>query len=220
MHMLRTIAASFGLALVSAVATTTTAAAEQIHADVWVDNWFAFYLNDRQVAEDHVPITTERSFNAESFTFDAERPFALNFIVKDYKQNDTGLEYIGTPRQQMGDGGFIAQFSDASGKPVAVTDTDWRCLVIQNAPNDPACARERNPVAGQGPCAFTKIPEPAGWTALGFDDSAWPQATQHSAHEVGPKDGYDQIRWNRDAQFIWGPDLKTNNTLLCRLVVK
>ena len=217
MNFPRTIAVCLGFVLTTAA---TAAAAEQIHADVWVDNWFAFYLNDRHVAEDHVPITTERSFNAESFTFSAERPFALNFVVKDYKQNDTGLEYIGTPRQQMGDGGFIAQFSDASGKPVAVTNTDWRCLVIHNAPADPSCAREKHPVAGQGPCAFTKIPEPAGWTALGFDDSAWPKATEHSAHEVGPKGGYDQIRWNRDAQFIWGPDLKTNNTLLCRLVVK
>ncbi len=217
MHLPRTIAASFGLVLALGA---TTATAEQIHADVWVDNWFSFYLNDKHVAEDHVPITTERSFNAESFTFSASRPFALNFIVKDYKQNDTGLEYIGTPRQQMGDGGFIAQFSDDAGKPVALTDKSWRCLVIQNAPNDPACARERNPVAGKAPCGFTKIDEPTGWKALTFDDSAWPRATEHSAREVGPKDGYDRIRWNPAARFIWGPDLKTNNTLLCRLVVK
>jgi len=36
------------------------------------------------VAEDSVPIATERSFNAESFTFDAEPPFTLGLIVKDF----------------------------------------------------------------------------------------------------------------------------------------
>ena len=212
MHPMQLRAASLGLLL--AVAT-----AESIHADVWVDNWFTFFLNETPVAEDSVPITTERSFNAESFAFEAERPFALNFIVKDFKQDDTGLEYIGTPRQQMGDGGFIAQFTDAGGKQVAVTNSGWRCLVIHDAPADASCARERNPVAGQGPCGFTVTPEPDGWKAVNFDDSGWPAATEHSAREVGPKDGYDRIRWSSDARFIWGPDLKTNNTLLCRLVV-
>ncbi len=217
MNFSRAKAACLGLAMASCA---TAAGAETIHADVWVDNWFAFYLNDKKVAEDSVPITTERSFNAESFDFNAERPFALNFVVKDFKQDDTGLEYIGTARQQMGDGGFIAQFVDATGKSVAVTNSSWRCLVIHDAPSSPSCANERQPVAGKGPCGFTAIPEPAGWKALDFDDSAWPKATEHSARDVGPKDGYDRIRWSSTAKFIWGPDLKTNNTLLCRLVVK
>jgi hypothetical protein len=209
-----------GLGLAAALAClASTATAETIHADVWADNWFAFYLDATPVAEDSVPITTERSFNAESFSFEAERPFALNFIVKDFKQNDTGLEYIGTNRQQMGDAGFIAQFFDGSGALVA-TDSDWRCLVVQDAPADANCAGEANPVAGLGACAFSESPEPAGWQTLAFDDSAWPPATEYSAREVSPKDGYDRIRWDNAASLIWGPDLKTNNTLLCRRVVE
>ncbi len=141
------------IALGLSIALTGGAMAETFHADVWVDNWFKFYVNEKPVAEDHVPITTERSFNAESFDFTAKRPFVLNFIVKDFKQNDTGLEYIGTRRQQMGDGGFIAQIM-AGGRPVAVTNANWRCLVIHHAPASPQCARERNPVAGKGPCAL------------------------------------------------------------------
>ncbi len=217
MRLRRLIELGLGAALISAA---TAAHAETIHADVWTDNWFKFYLNDTPIKEDSVPITTERSFNKESFEFDATRPFALNFIVKDYTKNDTGLEYIGTNRQQMGDGGFIAQFTDKSGKLVAGTSGDWRCLVIFDAPSSPACAKEKNPVAGQGPCGFTKIPEPDGWKAVSFDDSSWPKATEHTAAEVGPKDGYDQVRWNAAAKLIWGPDLKTNNTLLCRIVIK
>lgn len=194
------------------------ALAETFKADVWADNWFAFYANDTKVAEDSVPITTERSFNAESFSFEAARPVALNFIVKDFKENDTGLEYIGSNRQQMGDGGFIAQFTSASGS--AVTNNNWRCLVIHDAPASPDCARERNPKAGSGACGFTEIAEPSGWKAIGFDDSNWPKATEYSEQAVGPKDGYDQIRWNSSAKLIWGPDLKSNNTLLCRMVLR
>ena len=87
--------------------------AETFSADVWADNWFEMRMNGEQVAEDSVPITTERSFNAESFTFDAERPFVIGLVAKDFKENDTGLEYIGTGRQQMGDGGVIVQIRDA-----------------------------------------------------------------------------------------------------------
>lgn len=61
----------------------------------------------------------------------------INFIIKDFKENDTGLEYIGSSRQQMGDGGFIAQFTDTkTGEIIAVTDADWKCKVIHEAPLD------------------------------------------------------------------------------------
>lgn len=76
-------------------------------ADVWADNWFAFHVNGVAVAEDSVPITTERSFNAECFSFEVERPFVFGFVANDFKEDDTGPEYIGSRRQQMGDGGVI-----------------------------------------------------------------------------------------------------------------
>jgi len=192
-----------------------------VKGEVWADNWFAFYLGNTLIKEDSVPITTERSFNAEVFTFSATYPLQLNFIAKDFKENDTGLEYIGSPRQQMGDGGLIAQFTNAdTGELIAATDSSWACLVIHEAPLDTACAKEANPVAGQGPCTFTAIDEPAGWKDAVFDDSSWSRATVYTAQQVGPKDGYDQIRWNSLAQLIWGPDLKKDNTILCRLTVK
>lgn len=215
--MLRTV---FAGGLLIATFGVGQAAAESISADVWADNWFAFYLNDTKVAEDSVPITTERSFNKESFSFNATRPFALNFIVKDFKQDDSGLEYIGSDRQQMGDGGLIAQFLDGSGKAVAVTNNEWRCLVIHDAPAQKSCESEPNPVPGQGACGFTEVDAPNGWQNIDFDDSSWAQANEYSEREVGPKDGYDQVRWDGNAELIWGPDLETNNTLLCRIVVR
>ena len=141
-------------------------------------------------------------------------------MVKDYIKNDTGLEYIGTDRQQMGDGGFIAQFTNAdTGELIAVTDSNWAGLVIHMAPLDESCAKQSNPVAGTAPCGFTKLEEPSGWKLLGFDDSLWAKATIYSAQQVGPKQGYDEISWNPAAKLIWGPDLKKDNTILYRLTV-
>ncbi|MCA9839870.1 MAG: hypothetical protein KC422_23380 [Trueperaceae bacterium] len=192
-----------------------------VQADIWADNWFAFYLNDELIKEDSVPISTERSFNKESFRFEASYPLVLGIIAKDYKENDTGLEYIGSNRQQMGDGGLIAQFKNAeTGELIAVTSSDWMCLVIHEAPLDKACEQAANPVAGQGTCGFTDLEEPEGWKSLDFDASRWRSATAYTAAQVGPKDGFDQVQWDSSAQLIWGPDLETDNTILCRLYLE
>jgi hypothetical protein len=198
----------------------TSSGAVLIEGDVWADNWFALYLGDKLLVEDSVPITTERSFNAESFSFRADYPLVLNFVVKDFKEDDSGLEYIGTPKQQMGDGGIIAQFRDAAtGKPIAVTDGSWSCKVIHRGPLDDSCERESHPVAGQAPCEFIAIDEPIGWKRLDFDDSGWDRATVYAESDVRPKDGYYQINWHPSAKLIWGADLKKDNTILLRLVI-
>ncbi len=199
--------------------STSIASAESFSADVWADNWFEMRINGQTVAEDSVPITTERSFNAESFQFEATRPFTIGLIAKDFKENDTGLEYIGTRRQQMGDGGVIAQIRNAAGETVVVTNADWQCSVIHTAPLDKSCEDESNPVAGQGACGFTASDAPDGWDSAGFDATAWPQADIYTAAQVDPKMGYDDITWTPEAQFIWGPDLEQSNTVLCRLTV-
>ena len=93
-------------------------------------------------------------------------------------------------------------------------------MVTHNAPSDKSCEKSNKPVAGQGACGFTETAEPAGWKSVNFDDSNWPNASEHSERAVGPKDGYDQISWARDAKIIWGPDLETDNTILCRLKVE
>ena len=198
----------------------STGIAVTVQADVWADNWFALYLDDVLIKEDSVAITTERSFNNEVFTFDATYPLHINVILKDYIQDDTGLEYIGTDRQQIGDGGFIAQFSDAeTGMRIAVTNSDWKCVPIHIAPLNANCAAQAQPIAGEGACTNTITAEPNGWKSPSFDDATWPAATIYTARDVGPKEGYDAISWDSSAQFIWGPDLKTNNTVLCRVTI-
>ncbi|MEO1748383.1 MAG: PEBP family protein [Pseudomonadota bacterium] len=207
-------------ALAAGLVSSVAANAETVDADIWADNWFGFYINGELLFEDSVPITTERSFNKESFRYqEPDKPYVIGIMAKDFKEDNTGLEYIGSRRQQMGDGGLIAQFQ-SGGQTVAATNSDWKCLVIHQAPTDKSCERERNPVAGQGACGFVETPEPAGWSTIDFDDSAWASATEHSAREVGPKDGYDQVRWSSNAKIIWGADLETDNTILCRKVVE
>ena len=202
------------------VTVVDTPGAVAVKGEVWADNWFAFYLGEELIVEDSTPLTTERSFNAEAFVFNADYPMQLNFLVRDFKENDTGLEYIGARNQQMGDGGFIAQFTDyLSGEAIAVSSRNWRCLVVHEAPLDRSCEDAEDPVAGVAPCAFDVTPEPVGWRTLSFDDSAWPAATEFSAAAVRPKGGYDGIDWRGDARLIWSADLETHNTVLCRLTV-
>ena len=201
---------------VTAASTTTTAVASSLKGEVWVDNWFQLYVGNTLTATDSVPITTERSFNSETFNFTATYPFDLNFIIKDYKANDSGLEYIGTPQQQIGDGGFIAQITDTgTGKVVAVSSASWKCKVIQKAPLNPTCVSDQTATS----CLFTNGTEPTGWKNTGFDTSTWESATEYTATTVGVKQGYYDITWNSAAKLIWTSDLKLDNTLLCKATV-
>jgi len=203
------------------VTVVETPGAISFRGEVWADNWFSFHVGDHFVIEDSTSITTERSFNAEVFTFNADYPLQLNFVAKDFRQDDTGLEYIGRSNQQMGDGGLIAQFTEVeTGNLVAVTNEAWRCLVLHEAPLDRACKDEAEPEPGVGPCGFIASDEPDGWQALEFDDAEWPAATEYSAAQVRPKGGYDAIDWDGSARLIWTGDRETHNTLLGRLTVE
>ncbi len=196
---------------------TSQSGAPQFKAEVWADNWFALYVNGELVGEDSVPITTERSFNAETITFTADYPLTIAIEAKDFKETDSGLEYIGERNQQMGDGGIIAQITDLStGNVVAVTNSTWQVLVIHRAPLNPDCEKASNPDTA---CRFEKTEAPAGWASADFDASQWETATEWSEGAVRPKDGYDDIDWNGSARLIWGSDLEVDNTILLRFTV-
>jgi hypothetical protein len=188
-----------------------------VQADVWVDNWFALYVGDELIKEDSVPYNTERSFNAESFSFDIALPAVLSLVMKDFKENDSGLEYIGSRRQQMGDGGFVAQFVDAmTNSPLTMSDESWRCIAVHQAPINKSCERSANP---EQACEAIIHPDPDNWRSADFDDSDWPKAVVHSAREVRPHGGFNRVTWNADARLIWTDDLETDNTVLCRFTI-
>lgn len=205
--------------------TTTTTVADEatapvetitVLAEVWADNWFSLTVNGVFVGEDSVPITTERSFNAEAFTFEATLPMTIAIEAKDFKETDSGIEYIGEGNQQMGDGGVIAQFTDVdTGEIIAVTDGSWTILPVHQAPLDKSCEKAADPDTA---CTWLILDTPTGWTAVDFDDSAWATANEWSEADVSPKDGYDAIDWNDSARLIWGTDLEIDNTVLLRTV--
>ncbi|PRP90141.1 hypothetical protein ENSA5_67590 [Enhygromyxa salina] len=192
----------------------TSAGATTYQGEVWADNWSSMYVGETLVMEDSVSITTERSFNAEVFTFEATPPFLINVVMKDFIENDSGLEYIGEPNQQMGDGGYIAQITDLdSGEVVAVSSSEWTCLTIHEAPLNTDCEDDPNP---EETCEAEISDEPAAWKSEDFDDSAWTNASEYTEAEVSPKEGYNEITWDASATLIWGADLQTHNTILCR----
>jgi hypothetical protein len=186
-------------------------------AEVWADNWFALYVNGKKVGQDSVPITTERSFNSERITFTASYPLTIGILGKDFTENASGLEYIGTLRQQMGDGGVIAQVRDnKTGKIVVVTSGTWKALVINKAPLNPTCVTSSNPLAD---CKVFSSSEPKNWSVASFSVKGWTNASTYTTAEVGVKDGYNEIAWDKSAQLIWGTDLELDNTILFRKTV-
>lgn len=198
-------------------AATEVRGSEVFTAEVWADNWFSLSVNGVQVAEDDVSLTTERSFNSQRITFSALYPFTLGLVSKDFVENESGLEYIGEPNQQMGDGGVILQVIDSRGAVVAVTNSEWRGLSIFRAPLNPECESSTDPLAE---CQSEVLDEPTGWAEPDFDDSNWALATEYTAEEVRPKEGYTQVTWDSSARLIWADDLNVDNTILWRYTVK
>ena len=187
-------------------------------AEVWADNWFSLYVNGKKVGEDSVPITTEKSFNSEKIKFTASYPLTVGVIAKDFVQNSTGLEYIGKPNQQIGDGGIIFQIREVvSGKIVASSGSDWKVFTVNTAPLNPECATSINPGVD---CKYSNTPIPSPWTSSSYKDISWKYATEFSKETVGVKDGYFNFSWSPSAALIWSSDLRLDNTILLRKIIK
>ena len=205
-------------AIVSAPAPAISATTVSFSADIWADNWFAMYVNGVKVAMDPVPITTTKSFNKVSVTFKAKYPLTVAIIAKDYVENKSGLEYIGTPQQQIGDAGLVAQIHElSSGRLVGSTSKSWKSLAVFKAPLNPECVKSSNPLAD---CRSKTISTPTNWYSSSFNDKSWTSASQYTEAQVGVKDGYNEVNWDENAKLIWSSSLTTDNTVLFRSVFK
>ena len=199
-------------------ASAVEAKLTSFQAEVWADNWFELYVNGKKVGTDSVPITTERSFNSEKIKFSATYPLTIGVIAKDYTENASGLEYIGKSNQQIGDAGFILQIREtASGKIVGFTTNKWKIFVINTAPTNPSCVNSKTPLTD---CLHKDFSIPKSWNADSFKDSSWKYATGYSKEEVGVKEGYFDITWTPSASLIWSSDLKLDNIVLFRTIIK
>ena len=198
----------------AATAATTTS----FSADIWADNWFALYVNGVKVAQDPVPLTTTKSFNKVSVKFTAKYPLTIALIGKDYVENQSGLEYIGSSQQQIGDAGIIAQIHEkASGKLVAATSKAWKSYVTFRAPLNPECVTSVSPLSE---CKSSSKALPTGWTLSTYKDSGWQAPGEYSESAVGVKDGYSQVKWDPRAHLIWSSSLTLDNTVLFRTTAK
>ena len=187
-------------------------------AEVWADNWFALYINGKKVGEDSTPITTEKSFNSEKIKFSATYPLTIGVIATDFTENASGLEYIGKPNQQIGDAGIIFQIREiVSGKVIAFSGRDWKVLTINKAPLNTECVKSANPIAE---CKSVNVTIPTTWATSTYKDSSWKYATEFSKETVGVKEGYFDYSWIPGAALVWSSDLKLDNTILLRKIVK
>jgi phosphatidylethanolamine-binding protein (PEBP) family uncharacterized protein len=170
------------------------------------------------VGEDSTPITTEKSFNSEKIKFTATYPLTIGVFAKDFTENASGLEYIGKPNQQIGDAGIILQILEvSSGRIVAQTSSDWKVLTINKAPLNPECVTSNNPTVD---CKSSNAKVPTSWASASFKDATWKFASEFSAETVGVKDGYFDFTWSPSARLVWSSDLKLDNAILLRKVVK
>lgn len=194
----------------AAQATTIT----DFKLEFWADNWATVYVNGIRVAVDPVPITTTKSFNKVSANFKASYPLTIAVVAKDYVENQSGLEYIGTSNQQIGDAGFILQIKETkTGKLAAATSSAWKSLILFRAPLNPECVTSKNPLVD---CNSSTTAAPTGWYGTKFVDSKWASAKEYYAAEVGVKDGYNEVSWGSQAKLIWTGSLTQDNTVLFR----
>ena len=134
------IALLVGATVLTPAPSTQAATTVAFQAEVWVDNWFALYVNGKKVGEDSVAYNTEKSFNSTVIKFSATYPFEIGVMARDFMENESGLEYIGKSNQQIGDAGLIMQVREIkSGKVVAASSSKWKSLVVQKAPTNPEC---------------------------------------------------------------------------------
>ena len=202
-----------------AIASATASSARvTFTADVWADNWFAMYVNGIRVATDPVPITTQKSFNKVSFTFSAKYPLTIAIVAKDYVDNSSGLEYIGTAQQQIGDAGLIAQIHEkVSGKLVASTSKSWKSYVTFKAPLNPECVSSKTPTTT---CLSKVVNSPSSWYSSSYSDTKWLAATEYTREQVGVKEGFLEVNWDSRANLIWSSSLTLDNTVLFRTTAK
>ena len=170
--------------------------ADTMKLNVYADNWFLLYVIGRLVAVDSIQFTPH---NVVSVDFLPEYPMTIAVLAKDNADPKTGLEY----GSSIGDGGFILKFGDGT-----VTNGTWKAKNFFLGPIN-------------GDTANPKVihePLPANWWAVDFDDSAWKNAKEFTAEEVGPKEPFFAHDFE-GAKFIWTDDLALDNTVIFRTKV-
>jgi hypothetical protein len=165
--------------LLAPVPVNAAAKIYSFSAEIWADNWFALYVNGKKVGEDSTPFATERSFNSDLISFKASYPLTIGIIARDYVENASGLEYIGKPNQQVGDGGIIAQIRQTdTGQIVGSTNKSWKVFTTNKAPLNEECVKSSAPLKE---CKAQSVKAPTSWYSATFKDTSWSSLPPQSA---------------------------------------
>ena len=171
---------------------------DTVRANIYADNWFKLYINGNLGAVDSILFIPH---NVVSVDILPEYPTTVAVMAKDNADPETGLEYNNA---NLGDGGFILEFSDGT-----VTSAAWKAKSFFHGPlnRDLTTSRTKHDSLLEG------------WFESDFDDSQWPNATEHTEEDVGPKEPFYQHGF-KGAKWIWTKDLALDNLGLFRCRVK
>ena len=206
-------------------------------AYLFADNYFELYVNGKLIAVDPVPFTP---FNSNVVRFKAERPLSIAVKMIDWEETlGLGMESNRGTKLHPGDGDLVAQFQDANGKTIAITDGNWKaqtfytapivdrsCLVMDGAVRDSsACNNQTIKDAASTSAAHWAVPE--DWMQPSFDDRGWPAVVTYTNNTVGVDNKKSYTNFvelfdakDADAQFIWSSNLVLDNLVLLRTVIE
>ncbi|MEM7134575.1 MAG: hypothetical protein AAF702_50380 [Chloroflexota bacterium] len=212
---------------------TVDESGSEITAYLFADNYYEFYVNGTFAGRDSVPFIP---FDSKAVRFQAEYPITYAVLMVDWEEyNGIGLEN-GRDGVSIGDGGFIATFSDGT-----TTNAEWVCKPFYIAPldNNSCVVIDENGNADSSACNSTNEtvsclsndPEnscmayleelPANWMAKEYDDSAWLSATTYTADDVTNAEAFRDYEETlfAGADFIWSSNLVLDNAVVCRATI-
>lgn len=185
------------------------------------DNYFELYVNGKLVGVDAVPFTP---FNSTFVKFKAKRPIKYAIKLVDWEENlGIGSELSGGDAYHVGDGGFIAKFSDG-----ASTSSAWKAQTFYISPlADVNCVIESGTLRNSSSCNIAPTTGaksyalhweiPANWFESNYDFSKWQGATTFTEAQVGIKPAYSNFTSSfAGSQFIWSSNLNLDNLVLLR----
>jgi len=171
---------------------------DTIKANVYADNSFKLYINGELVAVDSIKFVPH---NVVSVDVLPAYPMTIAVMGIDNADPKTGMEYANT---NIGDGGFILKLGDGT-----VTNANWKAKKLSWGPVDNNTQHPR----------VESIPTPKDWHTVEFDDSQWANAREFTEEQVGPKTPFFEHDF-KGAKFIWSDNIKLDNIVLFRTVVK
>jgi len=168
------------------VITTAAASSEcpgtpgTVIGTVYCDNKFQLWVNGKEIADDPVAFTPHQAVRV-AFEWDGTSSLTYAILCEDFA-SESGYEYTGSDRPQLGDGALIAEFNDGFGTVTAAEN--WRVYTVTFGPTD-ASQQNGCSASNLSACAVEDRGMPQGWSEVDFDDSGWVLATSYSVAEAG-----------------------------------